>query len=285
MAGGAILLDGDVLAAQMRREMQSRVVAVRTNGIVPKLVTVLVGDNPASESYIARKHVDCRELGIESVDIRLPQDIEIPALLTQVNELNRDKTVHGFLVQLPLPGHLNEESILAAIDPIKDIDGIHPINLGALCAGLPKILPCTPAGILALLQYYQVPLAGKNATIIGRGMLAGRPLAMLLSLPGVDATVTLIHSKTLDIVSHTRHADIVISAIGQPDFVMANMVKPGAAVVGVGISRDQNGEMVSDVADDVASVASWVTPRHGSVGALTRAKLLSNLIDCAERNL
>lgn len=283
MSEGAVCLDGDKLAARLRQEMASRVTALRKSGLVPKMVTVLVGEHPASQSYIARKHADCRELGVESVDLRLPQTIDMPALLQQIDALNRDQTVHGFLVQLPLPSHLDGEAILAAVDPSKDIDGLHPVNLGALCAGSPKILACTPAAILTLLTHYQVPLSGKSVTIIGRGMLTGRPLAMLLSLPGIDATVTLVHSKTPDIATHTKQADVVISATGQPDLVTADMIKPGAAVVGVGISYNANSETVSDIADDVAGVAGWVTPRHGSVGALTRAKLLSNLIDCAER--
>lgn len=283
MAGRAIVLDGDLLAIELRQEMKSRVAALKTAGVTPKIATVLVGDDPASHSYIARKHADCFELGIESVDRRLPDEIDMSGLLAQVSDLNRDEGVHGFLVQLPLPSHLDEEVVLAAVDPSKDIDGLHPVNLGALCAGFPKILACTPSGILTLLRHYQVPLAGKNITIIGRGMLTGRPLAMLLSLPGIDASVTLLHSKSADIVGHTKRADVVISAAGQPDLVTADMIKPGAAVVGVGISYNANSEAVSDIADDVAGVAGWVTPRHGSVGALTRAKLLSNLIDCAER--
>jgi methylenetetrahydrofolate dehydrogenase (NADP+)/methenyltetrahydrofolate cyclohydrolase len=283
MAGRAIVLDGDLLATELRREMKSRVAALRTAGVTPKIATVLVGDDPASHSYIARKHADCIDLGIESIDLRMPGDVDMSGLLAQVSDLNRDKSVHGFLVQLPLPSHLDGEAILAAVDPSKDIDGLHPVNLGALCAGFPKITACTPSGILTLLRHYQVPLVGKNITIIGRGMLTGRPLAMLLSLPGIDASVTLLHSKSADIGSHTKRADVVISAAGKPDLVTADMIKPGAAVVGVGISYNANSEAVSDIADDVADVAGWVTPRHGSVGALTRAKLLSNLIDCAER--
>lgn len=283
MAGRAIVLDGDLLAIEVRQEMKSRVAALKTAGVTPKIATVLVGDDPASHSYIARKHADCLELGIESVDLRLPDDIEMSGLLAQVADLNRDEGVHGFLVQLPLPSHLDEEVVLSAVDPSKDIDGLHPVNLGALCAGFPKIMACTPSGILTLLRHYQVPLAGKNITIIGRGMLTGRPLAMLLSLPGIDASVTLLHSKSENIADHTKRADVMISAAGQPDLVTADMIKPGAAVVGVGISYNANSEAVSDIADDVAGVAGWVTPRYGSVGALTRAKLLSNLIDCAER--
>lgn len=282
MAGRAIVLDGDLLAIELRWQMKSRVAALRTAGVTPKIATVLVGDDPASHSYIDRKHADCVELGIESIDLRMPGDVDMSGLLAQVSDLNRDKSVHGFLVQLPLPSHLDGEA-MEAVDPSKDIDGLHPVNLGALCAGFPRILACTPSGILTLLRHYQVPVAGKNITIIGRGMLTGRPLAMLLSLPGIDATVTLVHSKTLDIATHTKQADVVISAAGKPDLVTADMIKPGAAVVGVGISYNANSEAVSDIADDVADVAGWVTPRHGSVGALTRAKLLSNLIDCAER--
>ena len=184
-------------------------------------------------------------------------------------------------MQLPLPAGLDEAEALEAVDPGKDMDGLHPVNLGRLLAGRPGLLPCTPAGVLALLNHHDVPLAGRHVVVIGRGALVGRPLAMLLSMPGVDATVTLAHSRTPDLASLTRQADVIVSAAGRTDLVTAAMVRPGAAVVGVGITY-LDGQMVSDIADDVAEVARWVTPRHGSVGSLTRAMLLKNLLDIAE---
>lgn len=277
----AKLLDGEALAARLRREMAGQASALRARGIVPKLATVLVGENPASAAYIGRKHADCVEVGIETLDIRLPADTGEAALREQVAALNADPLVHGLMVQLPLPDHLDDAAMLAAVLPAKDIDGLHPENLGRLLAGQPGLMPCTPAAILKLLQENDVPLAGRRVAIVGRGPLVGRPLAMLLSLKGIDATVTLLHGASQDIETELQRADIVIAALGVPGFVTAAMVKPGAAVVGVGISYGVDGTMVSDVAADVADVAGWVTPPHGSVGALTRAMLLANLLQIA----
>lgn len=278
----AIVLDGDALAAQLRSEMRGEVAGLVAQGIAPKLVTVLVGEDPASARYIARKHADCAEVGIAVGDIRLPADSSATELLGQIETLNADPIVHGFMVQLPLPDHLDAGEMLEAVSPAKDIDGLHPINLGRLVAGHPGLLPCTPSAVLALLLAYDVPLAGANIAIIGRGTLVGRPLALLLSQPGIDATVTLLHRQSGDLDAVTRRADVVISAAGQPDLVTAAMVRPGAAVVGVGISYVE-GTMVSDVAENVSEIAGWITPRHGSVGALTRAMLLRNLLLAAER--
>lgn len=274
-------LDGDVLAARLRQDLKTRVAGLRARGVVPAMATVLVGDNPASLSYVGRKHADCAEIGIAARDIRLPATTDRQELLAGIARLNADPATHGFLVQLPLPAGLDEAEALEAVDPGKDMDGLHPVNLGRLLAGRPGLLPCTPAGVLALLNHHDVPLAGRHVVVIGRGALVGRPLAMLLSMPGVDATVTLAHSRTPDLASLTRQADVVVSAAGRTDLVTAAMVRPGAAVVGVGITY-LDGQMVSDVADDVADVARWVTPRHGSVGSLTRAMLLKNLLDIAE---
>ena len=278
----AIVLDGDELARRKRGELAQRAQELRDAGIVPTLATVLVGDNPASRSYVARKHADCREVGIQSREILLPADISQANLLSVVSDLNADTSVHGFLVQFPLPEGLDEGAAASAILPTKDIDGLHPFNLGCLLTGHPTVLPCTPAGVLELLTAYDVPLAGKRVLIIGRGTLVGRPLAMLLSMKGIDATVTLAHSSTPDMADLARQSDIIISAAGIPDLVTRDMVKPGAAVVGVGITYDGEGRMVSDIADDVALVASWKTPRHGSVGSLTRAFLLTNLLQLAK---
>jgi len=274
-------LDGDVLAARLRQDLKTRVAGLRARGVVPAMATVLVGDNPASLSYVGRKHADCAEIGIAARDIRLPATTDRQELLAGIARLNADPATHGFLVQLPLPAGLDEAEALEAVDPGKDMDGLHPVNLGRLLAGRPGLLPCTPAGVLALLNHHDVPLAGRHVVVIGRGALVGRPLAMLLSMPGVDATVTLAHSRTPDLASLTRQADVIVSAAGRTDLVTAAMVRPGAAVVGVGITY-LDGQMVSDIADDVAEVARWVTPRHGSVGSLTRAMLLKNLLDIAE---
>lgn len=277
----ATLLDGEALAARLRREMAAEVAGLRARGIAPKMVTVLVGDDPASATYIGRKHADCVEVGIEAIDLRLPSDTTTEALLERIAAVNADPAIYGQMVQLPLPPDIDETKVMTAVSPAKDIDGLHPQNLGLLLAGKPGLLPCTPAAILALLQGNAVPLAGRRVAIIGRGQLVGRPLAMLLSAKGIDATVTLLHSGSRDIAEDVRRADIVIAALGQPGFVTADMVKPGAAVVGVGISYGTDGSMISDVAADVADVAGWVTPPQGSVGALTRAMLLRNLLQIA----
>ena len=275
------LLDGDASAVQLFSGYRKRTAALVEKGYVPKLVSILVGDDPASAMYIGRKHETCARLGIASEEIRLPADVTQADLLSLLTTQNADPLVDGILVQLPLPPHLDDIGIGMHIDPAKDVDGLHPVNLGKLLMAAPDILPCTPAGVLHLLQTHDIPLAGQHVCIIGRGMLVGRPLAMLLSLKGIDARITLLHrgSGPLDL----KDADIVISAVGQPDFIAASMIKPGAVVVGVGISYTNNGQMVSDIAPDVAAKASAVTPPHGSVGALTRAKLIENLLLIATR--
>ena len=278
----AALLDGDSLARTLRAGLIRRAAALRERGIAPCLATVLVGDDPSSATYVARKQADCRETGIEAREIRLPAGTTEAALAGHLDRQNADPSVHGLLVQLPLPAHLDGARFLARVDPSKDADGLHPHNLGALLYGTPGVLPCTPAGVLALLRHHAVPLAGRHVVIVGRGGLVGRPLAMLLSRRGVDASVTLAHSVSGDLAVLTRAADIVISAAGQCDLIRADMLRPGAAAVGVGISYGTDGAMRSDIADDVAQVAGWVTPPHGSVGALTRAMLLTNLLDLAE---
>lgn len=274
----ALCLDGDALAATLRRDMAATVARLPRP---PRMATVLVGDNPASRSYIARKHADCAELGIRADLVALPADTPAADLLATVARLNADPAVDGFFVQFPLPAGHDERAVAAAIAPDKDIDGLHPVNLGRMVAAMPGPLPCTPAAVLALLHGYDVPLAGRHVVIVGRGLLVGRPLALMLSAQGVDATVTLAHSATPDLPALTARADVVIAAAGRPDLIRADMIRPGAAAVGVGISY-VDGQMVSDLAADVAQVAGHVTPPHGSVGALTRAMLLRNLIDaCA----
>lgn len=276
----AILLDGDQLAGRLRGEMKADAAQLIARGIQPKMATVLVGDDPASASYVARKHTDCAEIGIAVEDIRLPATITSDELLAAIAALNADPSVHGFMVQLPLPSGLDEAAMLEAVRPDKDIDGLHPINLGRLLAGRPGFLPCTPAAILTLIQAYNIPLAGTEVAIIGRGNLVGRPLAMLLSQRGINATITLLHSRSRDLAAATLRADIVISAAGVPDLITPEMVKPGAAVIGVGITY-LNGTVTSDIAPGVADIVGWVTPPHGSVGPLTRAMLLKNLLHAA----
>lgn len=277
----AILLDGDNLASEIRARLSDEVAALKARGVMPCLATILVGNNPASQSYVARKHADCQALGIEAREIRLPAESSADVLDRAIAALNHDPAVHGFLVQLPLPDALDDAHFVARINPRKDIDGLHPENLGRLVGGAPFLLPCTPAGILALLRHYDVPLAGRKVVIIGRGTLVGRPLSLLLGMKGVDATVTLAHSQTPDLHRLTPQADIVIAAAGVRDLITADMVRPGAAVVGVGISYDGDA-MISDIAADIRAVAGWVTPHHGSVGALTRAMLLTNLVKLAQ---
>lgn len=280
----AILLDGEELARRMRGELKAHADNLKLAGIRPTLATILVGDNPASSAYVARKHADCNEVGILSVELRLPADTSHEKLAQTVDVLNNDPSIHGLLVQFPLPGSLEDNWFAARIAPDKDIDGLHPFNLGKLVTGDPTILPCTPSGVLALLREHHVLLAGRRVLIIGRGTLVGRPLAMLLSSDGIDATVTLAHRQTHGLDELARQSDVIISAAGTPNLVTADMVKQGAAVIGVGITYDDSGNMVSDIADDVEKVAGWKTPRHGSVGALTRAFLLANLLNLAQKN-
>ena len=277
----AVLLDGDALAATRLSELVARVEDLSRRGIRPALTTVLVGSDPASESYLARKHSDCRKVGIRSEGVVLEAATREADLLALVARLNANPDIHGVLVQLPLPGHIDANAVVAAVDPAKDVDGFHPMNLGRLLWGAKATLPCTPAGILDMLTAYGVPLEGRKVVILGRGSLVGRPLAMLLSRVGIDADVTLLHSRSGDLDAAVAEAHVVVSAVGKPEFVRADMIRAGAAVIGVGISY-VGGQMVSDIADDVAEKAGFVTPRHGSVGALTRAHLLMNVIAAAE---
>lgn len=278
----AQIMDGDVLANIRFADVRARGAACIARGVVPHLATILVGEDPQSAVYISRKHENCRSLGLSSEDIRLPSTVTEVELLDQITRLNADDTVHGVMVQLPLPDGFDTGRIMDAISPAKDVDGLHPINLGHLLAGTPKILPCTPAGISDLLTHHTIPLAGQRVTIVGRGALVGRPLAMLLSMAGCDAEVTLVNSQTQDLAHAVKDADVVISAAGQTDLITADMLRAGACVIGVGITYI-DGEMVSDIASDVSGVAGHVTPMRGSVGAMTRAHLLLNLIKIAEQ--
>jgi len=274
----AILLDGDALAADSRARLKAR--AQAHGAVRPCLVTVLVGEDEASRAYVGRKHRDCEELGFASRQIDLPASTSQADLLALIDILNRDPGCHGLLVQFPLPAQLDQAAVIEAISPAKDVDGLHPVNLGRMLSGQPGLRPCTPSAIVALLQAYDVPLAGRRVAIIGRGLLVGRPLATMLADPAIDAVPTLLHRGTDALESVVRDSDIVIAAAGQPDLVRASMIRPGACVVGVGITY-VDGHMVSDIAPDVAQVAAYVTPPHGSVGAMTRAMLMRNLLDAA----
>lgn len=279
----AEILDGDALAASLRVQLAARVAA--RPGRRPGFATIHVGDDPASATYVARKHADALEIGIAARDIHLAADTSSTALLAHIAELNADPAIDGILVQLPLPRGRDAAPVLAAIAADKDVDGLTPASLAALVAETPSFLPCTPRAIATLLAAHAVPIRGRHVVIIGRGALVGRPLALLLSGHGPfgGATVTNAHRGTPDLAALTRQADIVIAAAGQPGLVTAAMVRPGAAVVGVGLSF-VDGAVVSDIADDVAAVAAYVTPRHSSVGAMTRAMLMTQVVERWERS-
>ncbi len=276
------ILDGKALAASIKHELAARTAALKAKGITPGLGTVLVGDDPGSHSYVAGKHRDCQEVGINSIRVDLPADATQADVLSAIRDLNNAKECTGYIVQLPLPRGINTQVILEAIDPAKDADGLHPMNLGRLVAGYDAPLPCTPRGIVELLNYYKVPLNGAEVVVIGRGLTVGRPLGLLLTRKQENATVTLTHTGTKDLAAHTRRADIVIAAIGQAHFLKAEMIKPGAAVLDVGISRTDAG-LLGDIDPGVREVASWIAPMPGGVGPMTRAMLLTNVVDACER--
>ena len=280
----AIVLDGEALAARLRAEIAARVAELAAKGTRPGLGTVLVGDDPASARYVALKHEDCDKVGMASVHAQLPADTTQAELQAVIARFNDDPAVHAYLVQLPLPPGLDEESALLAVDPAKDVDGLHPVNLGRLTMGVPGVLPCTPAGIVELLATHEVPVEGRHVVIVGRGITIGRPLALLLALkrPGCNAAVTVLHTGVPDIADDVRRADVVVAAAGRPGIVTKDMVKPGAAVVSAGATFEGR-RLVPDVDPAVAEVAGWMTPRLGGVGPMTRAMLLRNALDAAER--
>ena len=279
---GAQILDGKALAASIKNDLAARTVALKAKGITPGLGTVLVGDDPGSHSYVGGKHRDCQEVGINSIRVDLPADATQADVLAAIRDLNSAKECTGYIVQLPLPRGIDTQVILEAIDPAKDADGLHPMNLGRLVAGYEAPLPCTPRGIVELLNHYQVPLNGAEVVVIGRGLTVGRPLGLLLTRKQENATVTLTHTGTKDLAAHTRRADIVVAAIGQAHFLKAEMIKPGAAILDVGISRTDAG-LLGDVDPGVFEVASWIAPMPGGVGPMTRAMLLTNVVDACER--
>lgn len=292
----AIRLDGVETAAAIKAELKVRVGELHARGIYPGLGTLLVGSDPGSVSYVAGKHRDCAEIGIESVRIDLPETASAADVEAAIAELNASPAVTGYIVQLPLPAGLDENAMLELIDPAKDADGLHPTNLGRLVLSVDPArgsrtsfpLPCTPAGVVTLLQRYGIPISGKRVIVIGRGLTVGRPLGLLLTRKGLDATVTLAHSRTVDLASEVQRADIVIAAVGVPHLVKADWVKPGAAVVDVGVSRvgtapSGKAKLAGDVDPGVAEVAAYLSPVPGGVGLLTRAMLLENVVLAAER--
>jgi methylenetetrahydrofolate dehydrogenase (NADP+)/methenyltetrahydrofolate cyclohydrolase len=278
----AQILDGRALAASIKKDLAVRTIALKARGITPGLGTVLVGDDPGSHSYVGGKHRDCQEVGINSIRIDLPASATQADLLAAIKDLNAAKECTGYIVQLPLPKAINTQVILEAIDPDKDADGLHPLNLGRLVAGYAAPLPCTPRAIVELINHYKIPLAGADVVVIGRGLTVGRPLGLLLTRKQENATVTLTHTGTKDLITHTKRADIVVAAIGQAHFLKAEMIKPGAVVLDVGISRTDAG-LVGDVDPSVMNLASFVAPMPGGVGPMTRAMLLMNVVDACER--
>ncbi len=281
---GAIVLDGKATRDEIFVDLKQRVAKLTESGRTPGLGTVLVGDDPGSQAYVRGKHADCAKVGINSIRRDLPADITQAQLDETIDELNANPECTGYIVQLPLPKHLDENAALERIDPAKDADGLHPTNLGRLVLGKEAALPCTPRGIVHLLRRFDVPIAGAHVVVIGRGVTVGRPMGLLLTRRSENATVTLCHTGTRDLPALTRQADIIIAAVGVPHMVTADMVKPGAAVVDVGVSR-VDGKLTGDVAPDVWDVAGHVSPNPGGVGPLTRAFLLTNVVEAEESKL
>ena len=288
----ATTLDGVATAAAVKRELAVRIERLAERGIRPGLGTLLVGTDPGSLSYVAGKHRDCAEVGIESIRVDLPETATEVDVRAAIADLNANPSVTGYIIQLPLPAGIDENAMLELIDPMKDADGLHPINLGRLvlqvAGDLASPLPCTPAGIVEMLQRYDVPISGKHVVVVGRGLTVGRPLGLLLTRKGLDATVTLTHSRTTDLAAEVRRADIVVAAVGVPALIAPDWVKPGAAVLDVGISRvvdpaSGTARLVGDVDQGVAAVAGFLSPVPGGVGPMTRAMLLANVVQAAER--
>jgi len=288
----AVKLDGVATATAVKDELRGRIAALKARGIVPGLGTLLVGTDPGSLSYVAGKHRDCAEVGIESIRVDLPAEASADDVRAAIADLNANPAVTGYIVQLPLPAGLDENAMLELMDPDKDADGLHPTNLGRLVLGvggeISSPLPCTPAGIVEMLQRYDVPISGKHVVVVGRGLTVGRPLGLLLTRKGLDATVTLTHSRTEDLESYVRRADILVAAVGVAGLIQPSWIKPGAAVLDVGITRIVNPEngkarLVGDVDPGAAEVAGYLSPVPGGVGPMTRAMLLKNVVDAAER--
>ncbi|GHF87079.1 bifunctional methylenetetrahydrofolate dehydrogenase/methenyltetrahydrofolate cyclohydrolase [Amycolatopsis bartoniae] len=278
----AKVLDGKATKDAIYAELKPRVAALAERGVTPGLGTVLVGDDPGSHSYVRMKHADSAKVGVNSIRRDLPADISQEKLEAVVDELNADPDCHGYIVQLPLPRHLDTGRILERIDPAKDADGLAPVSLGRLVLNQPGPLPCTPYGIVELLRRYDIPLAGANVTVVGRGITVGRALGLLLTRRTENATVTLCHTGTRDLAAEVRRADIVVAAAGVPGIITPDMVKPGAAVLDVGVSH-VDGKLTGDVAPGVEEVAGWLSPNPGGVGPMTRAMLVTNVVEAAER--
>jgi methylenetetrahydrofolate dehydrogenase (NADP+)/methenyltetrahydrofolate cyclohydrolase len=278
----ATILDGKATAAAIREDLTRRVAKLTEAGRTPGLGTILVGDDPGSRSYVNGKHRDCAQVGIVSIRRDLPADATQADVEAAVAELNADPACTGYIVQLPLPPGLNAQRVLERIDPAKDADGLHPVSLGRLVLGEPAPLPCTPRGIVELLRRYDVPIAGAEVTVVGRGITVGRSLGLLLTRRTENATVTLCHTGTRDLAAHTRAADIVVAAAGRPGLITADMIAPGAAVLDVGITRTPDG-LAGDVHPNVAQVAGYLAPNPGGVGPMTRAMLLTNVVEAAEQ--
>ncbi len=275
----AAVLDGKALAARMRKDIKREVSALAAEGVVPTLAVVLVGDDPASRVYVTNKERDCEKCGIRSIEKHLPADASQAELEALVEEFNRRDDVHGILVQLPIPKHLDERAILDLIDPAKDVDAFHPINVGRMVRGDGVLLPCTPAGVMALLDEYDIPIEGRECVVIGRSNIVGKPMAQLLLAR--NGTVTVCHSRTRDLAEVCRRADILVSAVGKRNIVTADMIKPGAVVVDVAMNTDDSGRLCGDCAADVADAAGFLTPVPGGVGPMTRVMLLRNTITAA----
>ncbi len=273
-------LDGLAVLADMKIELAARVEALVAAGHRPGLGTILVGNDPGSTWYVGAKHRDCAEIGVSSIRRDLPATASQGEVEAVIDELNDDQDCTAFLVQQPTG--LDEFALLSRVDPIKDVDGLHPMNLGSLVLGKAAPLPCTPVGVVELLRRHEVPIAGAEVVVIGRGLTVGRPLGLILTRRSENATVTLCHTGTVDLAAHVRRADIVVAAAGVPDLVTADMVKPGAAVIDVGVAR-RDGKIAGDIATDVAEVAGWLSPNPGGAGPMTRAMLLANVVQAAER--
>ncbi|MEV6109027.1 bifunctional methylenetetrahydrofolate dehydrogenase/methenyltetrahydrofolate cyclohydrolase [Streptomyces sp. NPDC051940] len=279
----AQILDGKATAAAIKSELATRVQALKARGITPGLGTVLVGDDVASHKYVAGKHRDCAEIGIASIQRELPATATQEQIEAVVRELNEDPACTGYIVQLPLPKHIDENRVLELIDPEKDADGLHPMNLGRLVLNEPAPLPCTPWGVIRLLRQYEVEINGAHVVVVGRGVTIGRSIPLLLTRKSENATVTQCHTGTRDLSAQLRQADIIVAAAGVPHLIKPEDVKPGAAVLDVGVSRDEHGKIHGDVHPGVAEVAGWLSPNPGGVGPMTRAMLVANVVEAAER--
>lgn len=282
----AIILDGAATAASLKAELAKRVTELSLSGIQPGLGSILVGDDPASDTYVSMKRRACEEIGILGVHEKLDAGVTQEELHEVIDSMNANPSVDAILLQLPLPRHLDEEAALLRIHPDKDVDGLHPVNLGRLVMMSPGPLPCTPAGIQTLLAAYDVPIEGRHVVVVGRGLTIGRPLSLLMAMktPHANAAVTVVHTGVKNMADYTRQADIIVAAAGSPGIIKPDMVKPGAAVVGGGVTREGK-KILSDVDESVAEVAGWVTPRLGGVGPMTIAMLLRNTVEAAERKL